>query len=120
MVSHQFANVAMALVPLLPIPFVAARFVTEETGMPILLITLLSLFAGYSCYKIIPVVAQYSLRRQICGMDINKKGTAAGEKKMYFIFFGFIFPLNFVVCILLSADPKHWVRKFFVVSVLRS
>lgn len=38
---------------------------------------------GYlATVRMIPVMQQYMLRKNICGLDLNKKGTEAGEKKI--------------------------------------
>lgn len=38
---------------------------------------------GYLCtVRMIPVMQQYMLKKNICGLDLNKKGTEAGEKKI--------------------------------------
>lgn len=43
----------------------------------------LSVLAYVACDKMIPVIKRYTLKADMFGMDINKKGLPGGDLKMY-------------------------------------
>lgn len=59
-----------------------------------LIISSFSFLAFISTLKLIPIFKIFNLKADLYGMDINKKGTEAGEKKMYYIFFSWDFILS--------------------------
>lgn len=54
----------------------------RTTQASLLVSALVSLVAFWVCRKIIPLVARYTLKADLFGYDINKKGSEAGEKKI--------------------------------------
>ena len=71
----------------LAIPFCAAFFILISIGsasltFSFIILTLFSLAAFLVTLKLIPIFKEFNLRADLYGLDINKKGTSAGEKKM--------------------------------------
>jgi len=65
----------LSIVPLLPCMCISAMITNEET-MTLLLWSLVISVAGFLLVNaLVPVVAEYTLKRSICGKDMGKKGT---------------------------------------------
>ena len=74
------ADVGLALVPLLPSLYLSA-FITNETCQLTLLFSLLISIGGFLLTnQLIPVIAELTLKRHICGKDMGKKGTPLESK----------------------------------------
>ncbi len=72
---------------LLPLASSLYLFVTSKTDYLTTYAVILSssLFAYWATTKLIPIVKEFTLKADLFGKDINKKGTEAGEKKVYII-----------------------------------
>jgi UDP-N-acetylglucosamine--dolichyl-phosphate N-acetylglucosaminephosphotransferase len=73
------ANTAIALVPLLPaMVLLTVRCADLEPAVKYILgiSFLIAVFGFGLCNSLIPVVAEYTLKKGLCGKDLGKKGTA--------------------------------------------
>lgn len=67
---------------LVPCLLAFQRLRSAQLSASLLVSALVSAWGFYATKRLIPVVARSTERRGLFGYDINKKGTAAGEKKV--------------------------------------
>jgi hypothetical protein len=59
-----------------------SRLQNRQVGCSLAVSAAVAAWGFFATKKLIPIVARYTERRGLYGYDINKKGTAAGDKKV--------------------------------------
>ena len=84
-------DVYYIVLPSIALPLAVAgytfAFVETTKFFPFLMISVCSFLAFLLTLKLIPIFKVFNLKADLFGMDINKKGSEAGEKKMYIVNF---------------------------------
>jgi hypothetical protein len=72
----------LALAGLLPVVWQWAQLADERTKYSLLTSAAVSVLGFFGTLHIVPLVSRYTLKAGLFGMDINKKGSREGEKKV--------------------------------------
>jgi UDP-N-acetylglucosamine--dolichyl-phosphate N-acetylglucosaminephosphotransferase len=107
MVGRQRSLVTLSLLGFLPNLYAFAQLADWQTRFSIAASAIVSAFGFWATFRLIPTVQRLTLRRGLFGMDINKKGTEAGEKKIPEAL-GLAPGVVFLVCIVLFQQLHHF------------
>eukprot|EP01113_Clastostelium_recurvatum_P033102 TRINITY_DN4340_c0_g1_i3.p1 TRINITY_DN4340_c0_g1~~TRINITY_DN4340_c0_g1_i3.p1 ORF type:complete len:397 (+),score=93.67 TRINITY_DN4340_c0_g1_i3:77-1267(+) len=92
--------VCLLLVPLLPAVYLFSTLQSYQLQINIMESVLVALAGFVVAYRLVPVVAELTLQAGMFGMDINKKGTKVGEKKVP-EGLGIVIGTVFLICVIM-------------------
>ncbi len=95
------SDIILALLPLVP-SVLAVRYITSQTTLQVMLYSCVISFVGFLVTNaLIPVFAEYTLKRGLCGKDMGKRGTAR-ETVLVPEALGIVCGIVFLVCTIIS------------------
>jgi len=68
-------NIFLAFIPLLPSAFVIMHLLDSPYVVKVFYSCVIALAGFFTTSNLVPVIAQYTLKRRLCGKDLCKKGS---------------------------------------------